>query len=293
MKRSLLLSLCAVAIVAMSLGQAMAAISLSLNLRYNDPADVTEGGTWDLLAKTDSANGISGLVVVLDNITFGSTTFNNSIVGIPIETSQSGTLTEIVWGYDVNATAGVGKFANVGKGNGSPGNVAKDDLFPGAANSYDNMALIMSGAFGAVRPSFGTLPGTGGGPTAGQEWTSAAMTAGGSILEVGTGITLMGGDGVRGDSVAVDGLKQGDANRDGIVNTGDLSLLLANFNAANGTWGQGNFNDDAVVNTGDLSLLLANFNGTTPSPAITAVPEPSSALLALFALSLGAMRRRA
>jgi hypothetical protein len=43
----------------------------------------------------------------------------------------------------------------------------------------------------------------------------------------------------------------------------------------------------------DLALLAANFNGTSPSPAVGAVPEPSS--LALFALAGGlvaAARRR-
>lgn len=282
MKRSLLMSLCAVAIVAMSLGQAMATISLSLNLRYNDPANAAEGGTWDLLARTDSANGISGLVVVLNDITFGSTTFNSAIDGIPIETSQSGNITEIVWGYDVNATAGVGKFLNVGKGNGTPGNVAKDDLFPGAANSYDNMALIMSGAFGATRPSFGTLPGTGGGPTTGQSWSSAAMTAGGAE----EAIVLLGGDGVRGDSVSVDGLKLGDIQRNGGVDANDLGVLLNFFGSAAGTrtWDQGDVEgNDGDVDANDLGVLLNFFGQTSTPPAFAAVPEPTSVMLALMA----------
>ena len=68
MKRSLLLSLCATAVVAMSLGQAMAAVTLSLNLRYNDPNNEAAGGTWDLLASTDSAFGISAVVADIDGI---------------------------------------------------------------------------------------------------------------------------------------------------------------------------------------------------------------------------------
>lgn len=289
MKRSLLMSFCAVAIVAMSLGQAMATISLSLNLRYTNPANTAAGGTWDLLARTDSANGISGLVVVLDNINFGSVTFNPAIDGIPIETSQSGTLTEIVWGYDVNATAGVGKFLNVGKGTGTPGNVAKDDLFPTAANTYDNMALIMSGAFGATRPSFGTLPGTGGGPTTGQSWSSAAMTSGGALEP----IVFMGGDGVRGDSVAVDGLKLGDANRDGTVNNSDFNIVINNFFASPRTWDQGDFTADGVVNNSDFNAVINNFFTSATPPAFTAVPEPASfALLAAAGAMLGFIRKR-
>ncbi len=288
MKRSLLMSFCVVAIVAMSLGQAMATISLSLNLRYTDPANAAGGGTWDLLAKTDNVNGISALVVVLDNITFGSTTFNSAIDGIPIETSQSGTLTEIVWGYDVNATAGVGKFADVGNGAGTPGNVPNDDLF-GSNATYNNMALIMSGAFGATRPSFGSLPGAGGGPSTGQSWSSGAMTAGGPE----EAIVLMGGDGVRGDSVAVDGLLLGDSNRDGVVNNTDFGNVINNFFASPRTWDQGDFNSDGVVNNTDFGFVINNFFASAPNPAFTAVPEPASfALLAAAGAMLGFIRKR-
>lgn len=290
MKRSLLLSLCAVAIVAMSLGQAMATITLSLNLRYTNPASTAAGGAWDLLARTDNVNGISGLSVVLDNIDFGSVSFNGAIDGIPIETRQSGTITEFVWGYDVNATAGVGKFADVGNGAGTPGNVAKDDLFPIAANAYDNMALIASGTFGASRPAFATFPGAGGGDTAGQNWTSAAMTAGGALDT----IVLGGGDGVRGDSVSADGLQLGDANRDGRVNGDDLNVVLLGFNTAGqNTWDLGDFNNSGTSNGDDLNEVLLRFNVTNPvTPAFTAVPEPSTVLLAIGSVLLGLTRRR-
>jgi hypothetical protein len=289
MKRSLLLSLFAIAIVAMTLGQAMATVTVSLNLRYTNPNSTAAGGTWDLKARTDSAFGLSTLIVVLDNVNSAGITLNTGIGALPIELQTSGTLVEFVYGQDPGGVAGTSKFANVGKGAGTPGNVAKDDLFSGAANSYDNMALIASGSFGAVRPSFGTFPGSG--PTEGADWIDAALTEASDTVPT---LTLGGGDGVRGDSVAVDGLRQGDANRDGIVNTGDLSLLLTNFNGTPRSWDQGNFNGpaDTVVNTGDLSLLLTNFNGTTPSPAIGAVPEPSAAVLALIALGLGVVRRR-
>lgn len=287
MKRSLLLSLFAVAILAMTVGQAMATISLSLNLRYDDPANEAAGGTWDLLARTDNPNGISGLSVVLDGITFGETAFNTAIAGIPIETKQSGSIVEFVWGYDPAAVAGTGKFLGVGTGDGSPGNVAKDDLFSGSPNTYDNMALIASGGFGATRPAFATFPGTGGGDTAGQNWDTNAMAAGGALDT----IVLLGGDGVRGDGVATDGLKAGDANRNGTVDGTDFAILAGAWQQA-GNWNTGDFNSSGTVDGADFALLAGNWQTSSASPAVTAVPEPASLALLLGAISLGIVARR-
>ena len=214
MKRSLLLSVCAATIVAMSLGQAMADVTLSLNLRYNDPNNTAAGGTWDLMAKDTSAFGISAIVAVIQGIS--APTLNTGIGAIPIETKTSGGITEFVYGQDPNGVAGSTKFLNVGKGAGTPGNVAKDDLFPTAANPYDNFAKIASGNFGSTRPAIGTTityPGASqGGITEAAVWDDAAMTKASATVPT---IIFGGGDGVRGDSVSVDGLRPGDANRDG------------------------------------------------------------------------------
>ncbi len=81
----------------------------------------------------------------------------------------------------------------------------------------------------------------------------------------------------------------GDANGDSLVDDNDLSLLLANWGRTVG-WAKGEFSGDDLVNDNDLSLLLANWTGSS-SPAMTAVPEPTSlAMLALGALAV--MRRR-
>ena len=83
----------------------------------------------------------------------------------------------------------------------------------------------------------------------------------------------------------------GDANKDGVVNDADLSLLLANWGQdatgdPDGGWSRGEFNDPptAPVDDSDLSLLLSNWT------AAGAVPEPATlTLLALVAVTL---RRR-
>jgi hypothetical protein len=90
----------------------------------------------------------------------------------------------------------------------------------------------------------------------------------------------------------------GDANGDGTVNIGDLSILLANFDKTGMTWNQGDFDANGTVNIADLSQMLANFDKTANSsgPGIKAVPEPSSlVLLAISATTLFACawRRRA
>ena len=95
----------------------------------------------------------------------------------------------------------------------------------------------------------------------------------------------------------------GDANLDGVVDGGDLSILGANWLGAGKTWGQGDFNDDGTVNGGDLSILGANWltgagAGSSFGEAMAGfnvVPEPGTiALLAIAAscLSLGFWRRR-
>lgn len=79
----------------------------------------------------------------------------------------------------------------------------------------------------------------------------------------------------------------GDANLDGTVNIGDLTLLAGNFGGTS-NWLGGDFNDDGDVNIGDLTLLAGQFGN---SIAPVAVPEPMSlCLLAVGGLTL--LRRR-
>jgi uncharacterized protein (DUF2141 family) len=48
----------------------------------------------------------------------------------------------------------------------------------------------------------------------------------------------------------------GDLNGDGVIDTADLGILLANFGGGGPV---GDLNGDGVVDTSDLGILLANF----------------------------------
>ena len=78
-------------------------------------------------------------------------------------------------------------------------------------------------------------------------------------------------------------LTPGDANRDGMVNGADATILADNWLGTNKVWADGDFNKDTVVDDVDATLMAANW---TDAGTTAAVPEPSSAIL-LLAVALG------
>lgn len=56
-----------------------------------------------------------------------------------------------------------------------------------------------------------------------------------------------------------DGLRDGDVNNDGVVDLGDLAILLSNFGTGPATFQDGDFNGDLIVTLDDLASLLAVF----------------------------------
>jgi hypothetical protein len=124
-----------------------------------------------------------------------------------------------------------------------------------------------------------------------------------------------GSETVDGDTVLVRTTIVGDSNLSGSVDFTDLVALAQNygsdFNANPSTdswWTHGDFNYDGKVDFTDLVKLAQNYNAAIPSDAIAgapagfeqdlaaafaAVPEPSTAGLALIAAcGLAAQRRR-
>ncbi len=274
MKRSLIF--CAIALVAVAANSVSAAVDVQLNLRYTNPADEAAGGTWDLLVKSNGT-GVAGLTVLVDNVT-NAAAAGSAAYGV-FQTQLLGTIAEIVTGHD--AAGLTGGASDIGLGAGTTGAVA-DDLFPGNSPIWDNSALLASGDFGAIRPSFVASSGT--------------QVEGVNELSGATAVaTTFGTQSVRGDGVATDGLLPGDANRDGAVDGTDLTILGGNWLGVAG-WDGGDFNSSLGVDGTDLTILGGNWLSSAVPPAVgavTAVPEPTSVvLLCAGILALAGARRR-
>ena len=261
MKRSLILSFCAVAVAALGMSAAHAGTDAALNLRYTQPADPSEGGTWTLVAKTDDPNsdGLTALVARFNNIDPNSISIDGGIGhDIGISGGVFGTTVEVVYGQDPND----GLTAGVGLGGGP------DDPLNNAA--WDGATVIATGTFGGLRPE-----------------VDPNSTPGANYNDTGLGIsasTVLSS--VRGDSLNTLGLESpggagllaGDANRDGSVGPADVSALSGGFGTGS-TWDVGDFNADGSVGPADVSALSGTFGLSGTPPAIGAIPEPTSIVL--------------
>jgi hypothetical protein len=85
----------------------------------------------------------------------------------------------------------------------------------------------------------------------------------------------------------------GDANRDGVVNDEDASILGANWRSTTATWETGDFNGDHNVNDADAAVLAAHWGMRVDEES---VPEPATAVSLLLGLltvtTLAAWHRR-
>jgi len=309
MYRNFLTGLCAVALVATGLTAVQAqteTVDVSLNLRYNDPFDPSEGGTWQLVGKVDSGLGIAAVNAILADVDNGiapnDITLGAGIGAIdPIDSGGanerpaylaiSATVTDLIYGQDISA----GATASVGLGVGTPGDNGVDVL---RNTAWDNAALLASGTFStATRPTFTT---NGSSSTASNIFDSLAPDSAASPLATTTTVRGDSLDSLGLENSAGTGILAGDANRDGTVNFLDFSALSGGFGATGVApnepiWDIGNFNDDSDVDFLDFSALSGSFGSSTSPPALNAgtVPEPSSVVLAaIFGLSVVGLRRR-
>ncbi len=280
MKRSLILPLCAVVMAAIGMSTAQAAVDVALNLRYDNPDDPSCGGTGSLVAMGDSA-GLVGLVT-----RFTETSINGGAGGAgaavvdgsighdinsgALKTGDFGGEREYTYGQDPNgSTPGFVHSVGLVAGPSDQG----DDPLNNAA--WNNASVIATGLFGGgERPVFLSA-------------TANVTDVGNNVSSASTTFT------VRGDSVSIDGLLQGDANRDGTVDIDDFNLLAFSYLGAGG-WDDGDWNSTGIVDIDDFNLLAFNYLSSSTPPAISGVPEPTSVALALLAgIGLIGHRRRA
>jgi hypothetical protein len=277
MKRGLVLTLCALAVAASgSVAHAQLGatdVALSLNLRYTDPADPTEGGQWYLVAKTGSADGIAGVSAFIQNINTAGMVLGNggvdtltptslrgydavtaadigSIVATAPNSPYNGTFAgfvNVVYGQNTAVVENGSIKLDVGNG-GAPGLVAQDPLrgttFFGGAESatWNNAALLASGTFGATRPVFGVAGTTTTAANVLPVGATATPPANTSLAATNvSGVNLR----VRGDSVGTLLLNTDTANV--AVNTGLL---------------RGDVNRDFKIDSADLNQILLFFNQT-------------------------------
>lgn len=87
--------------------------------------------------------------------------------------------------------------------------------------------------------------------------------------------------------------QRGDANNNGVVDSTDFIILVANYGTTNGaTWLAGDFDGNGKVNTLDFNYLAANFGAPGGATLGTAVPEPTSASILLSICPLVARHPR-
>lgn len=321
MKRGLVLSLCALALGAFAqFAQAQSpTVDVSLNLRYDNPANPAAGGKFYVVAQSNAAFGIAGLSLHINNIDstdviFGVAANGNGYTATtranindtladpgnsPYKTTTGGYV-NLTYGQDLS----LAKITDVGKStvaSGDPNFRGNQPTDPLRNADWNNSTLLFSGRFLGTRPEF--RPGINPGDSQGLPYNVANVF----VDAAGTGQPVLAtvNLSVRGDSLALfelnapanAGLQLGDANRDFSVTIGDVQALLPNFNQPGvKTWDQGDFNADGAVTIADVQSILPRFNqpgGIGVAPQVAAIPEPSALVLAgVCGLAAFAIRHR-
>ena len=89
----------------------------------------------------------------------------------------------------------------------------------------------------------------------------------------------------------------GDANRDGVVDVGDLGILAAHWNRTGMPWAFADFTGEGLVDVGDLGVLAFNWGDDSYQHPIQGapgqqVPEPIGVIWAAMAVAFFARRAR-
>jgi hypothetical protein len=260
-------------------------IDISLNLQYTMPSDPAMGGNWTLVAKTNSTNGIASINAILSNVNAAGIAYQSGIgamskSGNPFVV-QNGTLVELLYAQDLSNPASV--ITDVGRGAGTPGNLAVDPLGDPA---WHNAAVIATGTFGDTRPAFtanlDTPPDVTKGNVLATKTPPFFMAAASTVTTI-----------VR-DTLSV--TLTGDYNANGTVDAADYvvwrNTLTQMVTPSSGADGNGN----GTIDDSDYDVWRSHFGQTAGGSAgfyqIAAVPEPATLVLLIPAATGCYLRRR-
>jgi hypothetical protein len=249
---------------------------MSLNLQYTMPSDPAMGGNWTLVAKTNSANGIASINAILSNVNAAGIAYQSGIGAMTKGGSpfvfQSGSLVELVYAQDASNPASV--VTDVGRGAGTPGNLALD---PFNNPAWHNAAVIATGTFGATKPAFTANLDTPPDVTKGNVLTTKTPPF---VMAAAATVTTVVRDGLSVPLV-------GDYNLNGTVDAADyvvwrdtLTQMVPPLSGADG-------NGNGTIDSADYDVWRSHFGQPAGSGAgllaVAAVPEPTTLALVILA----------
>ena len=254
-------------------GPARADVGLSLSLVFNNPANASSGGTWELAVLSPTGDSVAGVLAVLGGIDDPSGQLTDpsgthDLVGSnPAFVEESAGVYQVAYGQDF-----VAPVLGVGDPNGS---FAVADRLGDPA--WDGQTIVTTGGtFSGTAPEWdpagagastqiNIFTGSGSGATA-----AAVATIGGSITPV-----------VRSNLGA-----PADFNVDGAVNNQDYLRWVSQFGQTLAPFAGADGNGDGLVDAADYTVWQDGLTGSAQVSVI--VPEPSSGVLLVLAGLCGA-----
>jgi len=147
--RVLLLAACAMALAASAQFATAAMVNLSMNVFPTNLANPNGGGTWRIVAKTDSTQGICGISAYLNNVNTIGLDVENDIghdFADPWFAPISGTI-NMVYGQDLLSAPLLGGVGTLSTSDGPD---------PFGVPFWNNATRIFSGTYSSIVPSFAT-----------------------------------------------------------------------------------------------------------------------------------------
>ena len=309
-------------------GGATTAPGTTVTLAVNQSGGVNKNGAGSVtLSGANTFTGPSsinaGTLIFSGNSTIGSMTgAGNLTVSTAGNTTTTGVTVAGIWTINGvhNIAAGAGP-AGTSKVSAVPtiANTASGttQTFTGTLNITDSRLLVQStgGADKTTKEAAlvaAIKSGSNGGLWTGKGITSSTAAAANTSLAVGIfdnavlNLSTIGGQPADTNTIMVAVAHIGDANRSGVVDIQDQSLVTNNWQTPATNWAGGDLNNDGFVDIQDLTLVTNNWQATSSfsqsvsllaggsaGGGVSAVPEPASlAVLAIGGAALLARRRR-